>query len=89
MRVNQLRRLVQSMRFTSYRRAPVGAKGEAMRRVLVSLAVLALVVVAAAVGFVLSFDVNRYKHSLVAMIAEHTGRSFAIDGDIRYNVLPV
>ena len=55
-----------------------------MKRVLAGLAVLVLVTVVAAIGFVLSFDVNRYKQTLVAMVAERTGRTFAIDGDIRF-----
>ncbi len=55
-----------------------------MKRVLAGFAVLVLVAVVAAIGFMLSFDINRYKPTLVAMIAERTGRSFAIDGDIRF-----
>lgn len=55
-----------------------------MQRVLAGLAVLVLVFVVAALGFVLSFDVDRYKNTLVAMVAERSGRAFAIDGDIRF-----
>lgn len=55
-----------------------------MRRLLKFLLVL---VVAAAVGmavFLLTFDVNRYKGELTALLARQTGRSVAVNGDIGF-----
>ncbi|MDD5391539.1 MAG: AsmA family protein [Thiothrix sp.] len=47
-----------------------------------------LVVVAAASIFILTFDANRYKPDLVALVKQQTGRDLAIGGEIGLSVYP-
>ena len=44
----------------------------------------ALVVIAVAVGFLLTLDVNQYKGELVQTVQEKTGRDFKIEGDLKF-----
>lgn len=56
-----------------------------MKRVLLGVAVVApILAAAAAIVFLATFDLNRYKPQLVTLVARQTGRSFAIDGPIQF-----
>ncbi|MBU2004879.1 MAG: AsmA family protein [Gammaproteobacteria bacterium] len=52
------------------------------------LFVVLLVVVAAVVVFMLTFDANRYKPDIVALVKGQTGRNLDISGDIGLSVYP-
>lgn len=67
------------------------AQGPAMKKlklVLLGLAVLALVAVAALALFVATFDANRYKPQLAALVKEKTGRTLTLEGELRLSLFP-
>lgn len=49
---------------------------------------LFMLVVAAIALFALTFDANRYKPEIVALVKEKTGRTLAVDGDISLSFYP-
>lgn len=57
-------------------------------RPLAWLFTLLLLIVAAIAVFVLTFDANRYKPELAALVKEQTGRELDIDGDIHLSFYP-
>lgn len=57
-------------------------------RPLAWLLALLLLVIAAIALFALTFDANRYKPEIVALVKEKTGRSLAVDGDISLSFYP-
>lgn len=57
-------------------------------RPLTWLFALLLLIVAAIAVFVLTFDANRYKPELAALVKEQTGRELDIDGDIHLSFYP-
>lgn len=52
------------------------------------LLALMLLVVAAIAVFALTFDANRYKPEIMALVKEKTGRELNIDGDIKLSFYP-
>jgi len=54
---------------------------------LYAVAALILLVVAAAIFFVATFDANEYKPQITQQVKQHTGRDFAL-GDIKPSVFP-
>jgi len=59
-----------------------------VRRLPIATAAVAGLLAAAAVVFVASFDVNRYKPELVAAVRDRTGRVLSIDGELSLSLLP-
>lgn len=59
-----------------------------VRRLPIAIAAVAGLLAAAAVVFVASFDVNRYKPELVAAVRDRTGRVLSIDGELSLSLLP-
>lgn len=57
-------------------------------RPLAWLFALLLLIVAAIAVFALTFDANRYKPELAALVKEQTGRELDIDGDIHLSFYP-
>lgn len=57
-------------------------------RPLKGLFFLVLVLVAAIAVFVLTFDANRYKPDLAALVKAKTGRDLSINGDIQLSLYP-
>lgn len=55
-----------------------------MKRALKVLSLLFLVAIGAMAAFLLSFDVNRYKAELDALVERQTGRRFEVAGEIRF-----
>ncbi|MCC7413965.1 MAG: AsmA family protein [Gammaproteobacteria bacterium] len=53
-----------------------------MKKLLLALLVIVLVAAGALAAFLLTFDVNRYKDELIALVERQSGRSFAIDGEL-------
>ena len=59
-----------------------------VRRLPIAIAAVAGLLAAAAVVFVASFDVNRYKPELVEAVRDRTGRVLSIDGELSLSLLP-
>ncbi|MCD6732175.1 MAG: AsmA family protein [Burkholderiaceae bacterium] len=59
-----------------------------VRRLPIATAAVAGLLAAAAVVFVASFDVNRYKPELVEAVRDRTGRVLSIDGELSLSLLP-
>jgi AsmA protein len=59
-----------------------------IRRTLIALAAVLLVLVAAAVWLVTSFDPNRYKGTAIDWMKANRNRTLAIDGPIELSVFP-
>lgn len=59
-----------------------------LKIVLLTLLGLALLAVAAAVVLLLTFDPNRYKGKIAAVVEARTGRSLAIEGDLHLTLFP-
>ena len=57
-------------------------------RLLAWLLALLLLIVAAIAVFALTFDANRYKPEITALLKEKTGRTLTIDGDISLSFYP-
>lgn len=57
-------------------------------RLLAGVLAPLLLVVAILAVFALTFDANRYKPELVALVKEQTGRDFQIDGDLHLSFYP-
>lgn len=57
-------------------------------RLLAWLLALLLLIVAAIAVFALTFDANRYKPEITALVKEKTGRTLTIDGDINLSFYP-
>jgi uncharacterized protein involved in outer membrane biogenesis len=53
-----------------------------MKRFLAVLGILLVLLVVAVVVLVMTFDVNRYKGDLIALVERQTGRDFDITGDL-------
>ncbi len=59
-----------------------------LKLVLLGLAALAAVALAGLALFVATFDANRYKPQLAALVKEKTGRTLTLEGDLRLTLFP-
>ncbi len=59
-----------------------------LKLALLGLAVLAVVAIAGLVLFAATFDANRYKPQLAALVKEKTGRTLTLEGDLRLTLFP-
>ena len=59
-----------------------------LRRVLWGVAALLIVLVAAALWLVTTFDANRYKGVAIDWVKTHRNRTLTIDGPIELSVFP-
>jgi uncharacterized protein involved in outer membrane biogenesis len=61
-----------------------------MRLLLKIIGGIAILVVIALAVFINTFDINKYKPEIIAMVKEKTGRDFEIKGDLRlgYSLIP-
>src|SRR4029450_256316 len=64
------------------------SKPRLLRRLAIALGIVAIALVAAAVAFVASFDVNRYKADIVQAVHAQTGRTLRFDGDLAVTLFP-
>src|SRR5579883_3036755 len=65
-----------------------GAGGEAMKKLLIGLAVLIVLVVAVIIAVPFFIPVDTYKAQLVARVKDATGRDLRIDGPVSFSLLP-
>ena len=54
-----------------------------MGKLIKILVVLAIVVVAAVIGLIMTTDINQYKGQIVQAVKDNTGRDFEISGDLK------